>query len=78
MRFLDAPQSAGLLWTSGQLVTETSHLTTHNTHNRQTSMPPVGFEPTTPAGERPQTYALERGATGTGELEVAVLTVVIS
>jgi len=33
------------------------YLTTHNNHNRQTSMPPVGFEPTTPAGERPQTYA---------------------
>jgi len=42
------------------------YLTTHNTHNRQTSMPPVGFEPTISAGERPQTYGLERGATGTG------------
>jgi hypothetical protein len=31
------------------------YLTTHNTHNRQASMPLVGFEPTTPAGERPQT-----------------------
>ena len=30
-------------------------------------MPPVGFETTTPAGERPQTYALDRAATGTGE-----------
>ena len=29
-------------------------------------MPPVGFEPTMSAGERPQTYALERAATGTG------------
>ena len=29
-------------------------------------MPPVGFEPTTSAGERPQTYALDRAATGTG------------
>jgi hypothetical protein len=29
-------------------------------------MPPVTFEPTTPAGERPQTYALDRAATGTG------------
>ena len=29
------------------------YLTTHNTHNRQTSMPPVGFEPTISAGERP-------------------------
>ena len=43
------------------------YLTTHNTHNRQTSMPPVGFDPTISAGERPQTYALYRAATGTGE-----------
>ena len=41
-------------------------MTTHNTHNRQTSIPPVGFEPTFSAGERPQTYALDRAATGTG------------
>ena len=27
-------------------------------------MPPVGFEPTISAGERPQTYALDREATG--------------
>ena len=32
-------------------------------------MPPVGFEPTISAGERPQTYALERAATGTGCLQ---------
>ena len=32
---------------------------------RQTSMPPVGFKPTISAGERPQTYALDRAATGT-------------
>ena len=29
------------------------YLTTHETHNRQISMPPVGFEPTISAGERP-------------------------
>jgi len=29
-------------------------------------MPTVGFETTTPAGERPQTYALDRAAIGTG------------
>ena len=29
------------------------YLTTNNTHNRQTSMPPAGFEPTIPASERP-------------------------
>jgi hypothetical protein len=42
------------------------YLTTPNTHNRQTSMPPVGFERTISAGERPKTYALDRKATGTG------------
>ena len=42
------------------------YLTTHNTHNRQTSMPRVGFEPTISSGERPQIYALDRAATGTG------------
>ena len=36
------------------------------THNIQTSMPPVGFEPTISVGERPQTYALDRAATATG------------
>ena len=29
-------------------------------------MPPVGFELTISAGERPQTYALDRATTGTG------------
>ena len=42
------------------------YLTTPNTLNRQISMPPVGFEPTISAGERSQTYALDRAATGTG------------
>jgi hypothetical protein len=41
-------------------------LTTHNTYNRQISMPPVGFEPKISADERPQTYALDRETTGTG------------
>jgi hypothetical protein len=30
-------------------------------------MPPVEFEPTFSAGEWPQTYALDRAATGTGK-----------
>ena len=42
-------------------------MTTHNTHNRQASMPPVGFEPTISAGEWPQTHALDRAATRTGD-----------
>ena len=42
------------------------YLTTYNTHNRQTSMPWVGLEPTIPASERPQTHALDRAATRIG------------
>ena len=63
----DASESVGLLWMSDQLVAETSTWKKHNTHNKQTSMPPMGFEPTVSAGGRPQTYALDRAATGTGE-----------
>jgi hypothetical protein len=59
----DASQSVGILWTSDQLVAEISDNTQHS---QQTSMPQVGFEPATPAWERPQTYALDRAAAGTG------------
>jgi hypothetical protein len=46
------------------------YLTTHNTHNRQPSIPPVGFEPTISAGERPQTYVVDWAATGTGKVSL--------
>ena len=42
------------------------YLTTHNTHNRQTSVPSAGFDPAIPAGDRLQTLALDRSATGIG------------
>ena len=42
------------------------YLTTHSSKSRKTSMPQVGFEPTISGGERPQIYALDRAATGTG------------
>ena len=45
-------------------------LTTHNTHNRQTCMLSLGFEATISAGERPQTHALDRAATGIGKCSV--------
>jgi len=45
------------------------YLTTHITHNGQTSMPPVGFESTISADERPQTYTLDRAAAGTGKIK---------
>jgi hypothetical protein len=57
---VDTPHSVGLLWTRDQLVAETSTLATHNTHKRQTSMPPVGIEPTILVSERPQIHALDR------------------
>ena len=39
----DGPQSVGLLWTSDQPRRRDLYLTTHNTHNRQTSMPLGGI-----------------------------------
>ena len=54
---------------SGRVISSSQrplYLRAHNTHSRQTSMPPVGFEPTISAGERPLTYALDRAATGIG------------
>jgi hypothetical protein len=58
------PQLIGLLWTSDQLVAETSDNTQHSQQTNSKS--PVGFESTISAGERPQTYALDRADTGTG------------
>jgi hypothetical protein len=43
-------------------------LTTHNTHKRQTSTFPAGFEPIIPASEQPQTHDLDCMATGIGTL----------
>ena len=63
----DTPQSVGLLWTCDQPDAETSTWQ-HTTLTRQTSMLPVVFEPTISVGERPQTYALDGAATGTGLL----------
>ena len=49
------------------------YLTIHNTHNGQTSMPQVGFEPAVSASERTQTYALDRAATWTVTLQLTKL-----
>ena len=37
------------------------YLTAHNTHKKQTSLPPAGFDSTIPGKERPKTHALDRG-----------------
>jgi len=49
------------------------YLTKHNIHNKQISRPTVGFEPTTSAVERLQTYALVRAVPGTGTINNTVL-----
>ena len=59
----DAPQSDE--WS---MCRRDLYLKTNNTYNRQTSMHPVGFEPTISAGERPQNYALDLAANGTGKV----------
>jgi hypothetical protein len=62
----------GLLWTSDQTVAKASTYTgQHKKHKRQTSTPSAGFDPAIPVTKRPQTYALDRAATGTGCLPVA-------
>ena len=62
----DTPHSVGLFWTSDQPDTETATYTTHNTHKRQTCMPPAGFKAAIPARERSQTHALDCAATAIG------------
>ena len=41
-------------------------------------MPPVGFEPTISAGERPQTYALDRAAVGPTNTDNSMVKCVVS
>jgi hypothetical protein len=48
------------------------YLTTHNTHKRQTSIPPVGFEPAIPASERPQIHASDCAATGIERIQINI------
>jgi hypothetical protein len=43
------------------------YLTTQTLYKRQTSMPPVGFEPMILASAQLQTYALDRAVTGIGK-----------
>ena len=62
----DAAQSVGLLWTSDQPVVEISTWQHTTLTTDETSMLPVGFEPTISAGERTQTYAFDRAGAGTG------------
>ena len=50
------------------------YLTKRNPQNRPTFLSLVGFDPTVSAGERPQTCALDRAATGIGRRPLYSLT----
>ena len=57
---------------SGRVISSSQRPQPDNTQHSQqtdTAMPPVGFETTISAGERPQTYALDRAATATGRIK---------
>jgi hypothetical protein len=46
-------------------------------HSQQTDIhAPVGFEPTISRVERPQTYVLDRTATGTGTFNIRVYSII--
>ena len=48
------------------------YVTTNNTHQRQTAMPPAGLETSIPASDLPQTNALDRAAPGIGFVGIAI------
>jgi hypothetical protein len=48
----ETPHPVGHLWTSDQPEAET----THNTHKRQTTVPPAAFGLAVPGSDRPQTH----------------------
>jgi len=58
----DLPQSVVRLWTSDQLVAETS--TSQHTTLQKNIYAPMEFELTISTGERTQTHILDRSATG--------------
>jgi hypothetical protein len=61
-------QSVGLLWTSDQIVAETSTWQDITLRTDNAFIPPLGFEPTFSVGERSQTYFLYRAATENGHI----------
>jgi len=58
--YSDTPNSLGFLRDKWTALGTHLYMKTHNTHYRQTSMPPVGFKTAVPISEGPQTHALDR------------------
>ena len=56
---------------SGRVISSSKRPLPENTrHSQQISMPMLEFEPIISGGERPQTYAFDRAATGTGKINI--------
>jgi hypothetical protein len=53
-------------------VTYAPYYCPYTRNTTQTSMPPLGFEPTIPASERPQTHTFDRAATRIGRVNTAL------
>ena len=76
LRFLDHTQRRATVGrTPGRVISSSQRpLPDNRQHSQQTDIhAPVGFEPTIPAGERPQIYVLDRAATGTGAVSNTLL-----
>jgi hypothetical protein len=69
----DTSHSVGLPWTTEQAVVETSTWQHTTINKRHISIPPVGFEPTIPASDRPHTHTIDRAATGIGPIKIMFL-----
>jgi hypothetical protein len=52
---------------SGRVISSSQRPLSDNSQQKNIHAPPVGFEPTISAGERPQTYAIDPLTTGTGK-----------
>ena len=66
-RFLDHTQTHHTLQDYSERVDNSSQRPDNTQHSQQTNIHArVGFEPTISADKRPQTYALDNAATGTG------------
>ena len=72
LMFLDHTQRRTTVGrTPGRVVSSSQRLLPDNTrHNRQISMPPVGFEPTTSADQRPAEIV---GSNPTGGMDISLL-----
>jgi len=64
----DAHKIGGAPLDEGSASSKNLYLTKHDTHKRQTSIPPVKFEPVTPTSQLLQTHRRDGAATSTGNV----------